>query len=104
MSAENAPSSVRPRPRKEGRQRARSVYPTPVAYIKRAIPPYEMLNEEQLVQIEVHADRILQEIGMEIRGDATAIRLWKNAGADIEGESRVRVPRCTAEHLRLTQG
>ena len=44
------------------------------------------------VQIETHADRILQEIGMEIRGDDAALRLWKEAGADIEGASRVRVP------------
>jgi trimethylamine---corrinoid protein Co-methyltransferase len=99
MSIENASSSVRLRPRKESRQRARALYPTPVAFIKRAIPPYEMLDEEQLVQIEVHADRILQEIGMEIRGDAAAIRLWKEAGADIEGESRVRVPMGLARQI-----
>ena len=46
-----------------------------------------------------HADRILQEIGMEIRGDATAIRLWKDAGAEIEGESRVRVPMGLARQI-----
>jgi trimethylamine---corrinoid protein Co-methyltransferase len=70
----------------------RAVYPAPVAFIQRAIPPYEMLEEEQLVSVEHHADRILQEIGMEIRGDAAALRLWKDAGADIRGESRVHVP------------
>jgi trimethylamine--corrinoid protein Co-methyltransferase len=51
-----------------------------------------MLDEEQLVSVEHHADRILQEIGMEIRGDAAALCLWKNAGAEIRGESRVHVP------------
>ncbi len=51
-----------------------------------------MLDEEQLVSVEHHADRILQEIGMEIRGDAEALGLWKNAGAEIRGESRVHVP------------
>ena len=81
------------------RQRVRAVHPAAATFITRAIPPYEMLDEEQLVNIETHADRILQEIGMEIRGDADAIRLWKEAGADIEGESRVRVPMGLARHV-----
>jgi trimethylamine--corrinoid protein Co-methyltransferase len=51
-----------------------------------------MLDEEQLVSVEHHADRILQEIGMEIRGDAAALCLWKEAGAEIRGECRVHVP------------
>ncbi|MFI4891250.1 MAG: trimethylamine methyltransferase family protein, partial [Steroidobacterales bacterium] len=74
------------------RQRVRAVHPAAATFITRIIPPYEMLDEEQLVNIETHADRILQEIGMEIRGDREALRLWKDAGADIEGESRVRIP------------
>jgi trimethylamine--corrinoid protein Co-methyltransferase len=51
-----------------------------------------MLDEEQLVSVEHHADRILQEIGMEIRGDSEALGLWRNAGAEIRGDSRVHVP------------
>ena len=51
-----------------------------------------MLDEEQLASIEHHADRILQEIGMEIRGDADALQLWKEAGAEIRDEARVHVP------------
>jgi trimethylamine--corrinoid protein Co-methyltransferase len=82
-----------------GRQRLRAAHPAAATFIKRAIPPYEMLEEEQLVDIETHADRILQEIGMEIRGDADAIRLWKDAGAEIEGESRVRVPMGLARQI-----
>jgi trimethylamine--corrinoid protein Co-methyltransferase len=81
------------------RQRVRAVHPAAATFITRAIPPYEMLDEEQLVTIETHADRILQEIGMEIRGDADAIRLWKEAGADIEGESRVRIPAGLARQI-----
>jgi trimethylamine--corrinoid protein Co-methyltransferase len=81
------------------RQRIRAVHPAAATFITRVIPPYEMLEEEQLVNIETHADRILQEIGMEIRGDADAIRLWKEAGADIEGESRVRIPMGLARQI-----
>jgi trimethylamine--corrinoid protein Co-methyltransferase len=81
------------------RQRIRAVHPAAATFITRVIPPYEMLDEEQLVNIETHADRILHEIGMEIRGDADAIRLWKEAGADIEGESRVRIPMGLARRI-----
>jgi trimethylamine---corrinoid protein Co-methyltransferase len=99
MSTENTPPATRPRPRKDSRQRVRPVHPATAPFIKRIIPPYEMLNEEQLVAIEQHADRLLQEIGMEIRGDEAAIRLWKKAGADIEGEWRVRVPMGLARQI-----
>jgi len=78
--------------RRSGRQRQRAIHPAAATFITRASPPYEMLDEEQLVVIEQHADRILEEIGMEIRGDADAIRLWRAAGAQIDGETRVRVP------------
>ncbi len=81
------------------RQRIRAAHPATATFITRVIPPYEMLDEEQLVNIETHADRILHEIGMEIRGDADAIRLWKEAGADIEGESRVRIPMGLARQI-----
>ncbi len=81
------------------RQRVRAAHPATATFITRVIPPYEMLDEEQLVNIETHADRILQEIGMEIRGDADAIRLWKEAGAEIVGESRVRIPMGLARQI-----
>jgi trimethylamine---corrinoid protein Co-methyltransferase len=92
MPTDPTPPAARPRPRKDNRQRVRAVHPAAATFIRRIIPPYEMLDEEQLVGIENHAERILQEIGMEIRGDAAAIRLWKDAGADIVDESRVIVP------------
>jgi trimethylamine---corrinoid protein Co-methyltransferase len=58
-----------------------------------------MLGEEQLVTIEQHADQLLEEIGLEIRGDAEALRLWKTAGASIEGEARVHVPAGLARQI-----
>jgi trimethylamine---corrinoid protein Co-methyltransferase len=79
-------------PPRPGRQRLRATHPALAPYITRTSPAYEMLGEEQLVLIEQHAERILEEIGMEIRGDADAIRLWREAGAHVDGETRVRVP------------
>ena len=99
VPAEHGPPAARSRPRKERVPRVRALHPAATAFITRAIPPYEMLGEEQLADIERHADRILEEIGMEIRGDDTAIRLWRNAGAEIEGECRVRVPAGLARQI-----
>jgi trimethylamine--corrinoid protein Co-methyltransferase len=62
------------------------------AYITRKVPFYDLLDEESLAKIEDRADQILEEIGVEFRGDEEALRLWREAGADIEGE-RVRFPR-----------
>jgi trimethylamine--corrinoid protein Co-methyltransferase len=76
---------------REARQRMRIVQPAP-PYITRLIPPYDMLGEEALVSIETHADRILEEIGFEIRGDDTAIKLFVTAGAEADGW-RLRFPK-----------
>ncbi|TRD22883.1 trimethylamine methyltransferase family protein [Palleronia caenipelagi] len=52
-------------------------------YITRGIPPYDLLSDEALTRIEAAADRILREIGIEIRGDDEAVRLFREAGADL---------------------
>jgi len=70
-------------------------------YITRRIPKVELLSEEGLSLIEENAETILQEIGIEFREDAEAIQLFKEAGADIEGE-RVRFPRGLARALIAT--
>ena len=56
-----------------------------VPYITRKVPFYEVLNEDGLSLIENNAETILQEIGVEFRGDQEALDLWKDAGADIVG-------------------
>lgn len=63
------------------------------AYFKRKIPPYELLSEEGLDRLEEHADWILAEIGVEIRADQIALQLFKQAGADVDGE-----------HIRFDRG
>jgi trimethylamine---corrinoid protein Co-methyltransferase len=63
-----------------------------VPFLNRTLAPFEVLNEEGLSLIEQNADTILEEVGLEFRGDPEAIRLLKDAGADVQGE-RVRFPR-----------
>ena len=54
-------------------------------YILRNIPTYDILSEENLVRIEVAADRILAETGIEFRDDAVALDHWRRAGANVQG-------------------
>lgn len=62
------------------------------AYVTRKVPYYEVLDQEGLELIEYNAETVLEEIGIEFRDDPEAIQIWKDAGADVDGE-RVRMPR-----------
>jgi trimethylamine---corrinoid protein Co-methyltransferase len=76
-----------------GRQAARaSHHIAREPFLTRTLQPFEVLNEEGLATIEHNADTILEQVGLEFRGDADALRLFREAGADVEGE-RVRFPR-----------
>lgn len=93
MSTEDAPARGRRRGGGREAKRARAAAGTAAQpYIKRKIPYYEILNEEGLELIEHNADTILEEIGIDFRDDAEALEMWRNAGADVQGE-RVRFPR-----------
>ncbi len=63
-----------------------------VPFLTRTLAPFEVLSEEGIAQIEWNADTILQEVGLDFRGDPDALRLFAEAGADVQGE-RVRFPR-----------
>jgi trimethylamine--corrinoid protein Co-methyltransferase len=87
-------ASATPQRERGGRARRQREAQRPhavIAGVERKIPPYELLGEEGLVRIENAADAILKEVGMDFRGDAEALSLWREAGADVNGE-RVRFP------------
>ncbi len=88
------------RRRNRGERAQRAVQPAP-PYITRKIPYFEYMNEEGLVRIEEQADWILQEIGLEFREDPEALRIWKEAGADVK-DTRVRLPKGMARELSKT--
>ncbi|MBB3189180.1 trimethylamine methyltransferase family protein [Halomonas cerina] len=93
-------SPTRRRTRTSGARRAGqggAQVPVP-PYATRQIPCYEVLNEEGLSLIEHNADTILEDIGIDFRDDPEALRLWRDAGADVEGE-RVRMPRGLCRQL-----
>ncbi len=56
-------------------------------YIVRNIPTYDILSEESLEKIEQTAERILAEIGIELRDDAEAMELYRKAGAKVTAKA-----------------
>jgi trimethylamine--corrinoid protein Co-methyltransferase len=70
-------------------------------YIQRNIPNFEILTEEALCIIEANAEQILEEVGVNFLDNPAALKRWKDAGADIDGE-RVRIPKGLARKLCAT--
>ena len=71
------------------------------AYATRRIGYFDFVEEEELRRLEDQADWLIQEIGLEFRDDEQALRIWKKAGADIQG-TRVRLPKRMARELCKT--
>jgi len=67
-------------------------------FLTRKLAPYEVLGEEGLSIIETNAETILQEVGVEFRGDEDALRILRDGGADVQGE-RVRFARGLARSI-----
>lgn len=67
-------------------------------YIRRAIPNYEILDEDGLALIEANAERVLEEIGVNFTDNPGALARWREAGAEVRGE-RVHLPRGLARKL-----
>jgi trimethylamine--corrinoid protein Co-methyltransferase len=84
-------------PRRSGgraaRQAARlATHAEYLPFLTRKLAPFEVLGDEGLSLIEQNADTILQEVGLEFRGDPDALHMLGEAGATVDGE-RVRFPR-----------
>jgi trimethylamine--corrinoid protein Co-methyltransferase len=73
-------------------------------YIKRNIPYYEMLDEEGISKIEDHAEIILEEFGIQFRGDSEAARLFVEAGAEYDANDKeiVHFPKGLIKKLAST--
>ena len=71
------------------------------AYITRKIPPIDVLHNEAAELIEVNADSVLNEIGIEFRDDQEVLNLFRDAGCDVDG-TRVKFPEGLARKLAST--
>ncbi len=87
-SIQSAPAKARRGGREGRRQRATSK--TLGAFSpsspKRDVPSFELLDTKSLRLLEEQADWILENVGVEFRGDAIALELFKNSGAKVEGD------------------
>ena len=97
MSSHPKDRRERSRKRRSGRAaklaaRRRGTLEEFATWIDRRIPCFEVLDTEALELIEHNADTVLEEIGIEFRDFPRALKLWRDAGADVDGE-RVRFPR-----------
>ena len=70
-------------------------------FIERNVPNFELLNQEALEIIEANAETVLEEIGVDFIDNPAALDLWREAGADIDG-NRVRMPKGLARKLCAT--
>ena len=70
-------------------------------FIERNIPNFEFLSSEALEIIGTNAEIVLEEIGVNFVNNPSALALWKDAGADVQGE-RVHIPRGLARKLCAT--
>ncbi len=74
------------------RQAKRSAGAVVAPYLTRTLPPVEVLDEAGLAHIEENAETILSEIGIAFQEFPEALEIWRQAGAQVEGEL-VKFPR-----------
>ena len=55
-------------------------------FITRNIPNFEVLTTEAIEIIEYNAETVLEEVGVAFTDNSPALKIWKDAGAEIEGE------------------
>jgi trimethylamine---corrinoid protein Co-methyltransferase len=78
---------------RSGRQAARASHVVArEPFLTRRLAPYEIVSDEGLSIIEHNADTVLEEVGVEIRDYPSALRVFADAGADVDS-TRVRFPR-----------
>ncbi len=56
------------------------------AYIKRQLPFFDPLDEEQLVAIESQVDWMFENVGFAFRDDPEALKIWQAVGVKIDGD------------------
>ena len=58
-----------------------TVVPSP--FVRRAVPHFNPLDEEQIVRLERQVDWIIENVGFAFRDDPEAIRIWEEAGVTL---------------------
>lgn len=74
---------------------------TSLPYIHRQLEPTDILSQESIEIIENNADILMEEVGLIYSEDEEALQMWKDAGADVQGE-RVHFPKGLCRELMKT--
>ena len=56
-------------------------------HVKRALPFFDLLDEEALIKLEAQVDWMLEEVGIAFRDDPVALEIWRKAGITPGGET-----------------
>ncbi len=70
-------------------------------YIHRQLEPMDVLSAEAIEIIENNADILMEEVGVVYSDDEEALKMWKDAGADVKGD-RVHFPKGLCRELMKT--
>lgn len=70
-------------------ERARQTITAP--YIHRVLPFFDPLDIDQLEKLEAQVDWLIEDVGIAFRDDLSSISLWKQHGANVDGDI-VRAP------------
>lgn len=60
-------------------------------FVRRKLPFFEVLDEDQIEKQEAQVNWIIQDVGIAFRDDPEALELWRREGANIDGDV-VRAP------------
>jgi len=73
--------------RRSRRSRSRNSQPSSISspYIKRHLPFFDPLDEEQLAKIDDQVDWMLENIGFAFHDDPQALKIWQEAGVKLDG-------------------
>jgi trimethylamine---corrinoid protein Co-methyltransferase len=82
---------TRPVRRRRAHRPAGAISPQIITSARRNIPTYDLISTEGLEQIEARSEQLLQQIGVRFVEDPEALRLFHEAGAEVQGD-RVRFP------------
>jgi len=74
---------------------------TSLPYIHRQLEPTDVLSLEAIEIIEHNADTLMEEVGVTYSEDEEALQMWKDSGADVQGE-RVHFPKGLCRELMKT--
>jgi len=74
------------RTKKSAKRRQASTGPAASRYIRRTLPWFDVLNEEQLETLEQQVDWFIEDVGVAFRDDPSSLETWREAGATIKGD------------------